>query len=68
MYLCIIYLAFGTPWFPRSVYVLKCFMYSGILTCTRVIYNCMHSTEQQLSGKTTGATRVCWANIINQDR
>ena len=29
---------------PRSVYGLKCSVYSGILTCSRVIYNCMHST------------------------
>ena len=31
--------------------MLHVFLYIDVLTC--VIYNCMHSTEQQLSGKTT---------------
>ena len=35
IYLCIIYPAFVAPWFPRSVYVLKCSVYSSILTCSR---------------------------------
>ena len=34
--------------------MLRVFQYIDVLTC--VIYNCMHSTEQQ---KTTGAARVC---------
>ena len=42
----IIYPVFVAPWFLRSVYALKCSVYSGtyidMLTC--VIYNCMHLT------------------------
>ena len=34
--------------------MLLVFRYIDVLTC--VIYNCMHSTEQQLNSKTTGAT------------
>ena len=34
IYLSIIYPVFVTPWFPRSMYTLKCSMYSGILTCS----------------------------------
>ena len=39
MYVCMsMYLtflsAFVAPWFPRSVYALKCSVYSGILTCS----------------------------------
>ena len=40
IYVCIIYPAFVAPWFPRSVYALKCSVYSqyiDVLTC--VIYN-----------------------------
>ena len=36
IYLCIIYPAFVAPWFLRSVYALKCSMYSGILMCSCV--------------------------------
>ena len=32
---CIIYPAFVTPWFLRSMYALKCSTYSGTLTCSR---------------------------------
>ena len=44
--------AFVAHWFLRSVYALKCSMYSGILTCSHVwfttAYNLrLHSTEQQ---------------------
>ena len=45
-YVCIIYSAFVTPWFPRSVYVLKCSVYSGILMCSHHGLQ-QHSTEQQ---------------------
>ena len=34
IYLCIIYPTFVTPWFPRSMYALKCSVYSGVLTCS----------------------------------
>ena len=37
--------SFVAPWFLRSVYAIRCSMYSGILMY--VIYNCMHLTEQQ---------------------
>ena len=43
-YVCIIYPAFVAPWFPRSMYALKCSVYD-MLTC--VIYNSTRSTEQQ---------------------
>ena len=36
IYLSIIYPMFVAPGFPRSVYALKCSMYSGILTCSCV--------------------------------
>ena len=52
MYVCIIYPAFVALWSPRSVYALKCSVYSSILTCSHAWFtNCMHWT--------TGATRVC---------
>ena len=35
MSVCIIYPMFVAPWLLRSVYALKCSMYSGILTCLR---------------------------------
>ena len=50
IYVCIIYPAFAAPWFPRSVYALKCSVYFGILTCSRAALN--------WTARTTGATRV----------
>ena len=40
---CITCLAFVAPWFLRSMYAQKCSVYSGILTCLCVIYNCTRS-------------------------
>ena len=42
-YLCIIYPAFVAPWFPRSVYALKCSVY----WCAHMRYLQLHSNEQQ---------------------
>ena len=50
-YLYIIYPAFVAPWFPRSVYVLKCSVYFGILTWSRAWFT--------TNSRTTGATRCC---------
>ena len=48
--------AFVAPWFPRSMYILKCSMYSGklILTCSRVWF----TTEQQ--GSSLGECADTW--------
>ena len=61
IYVCIIYPTFVAPWFLRSVYALKCSMYD-MLTC--VIYNCMHSTEQQRRLELL----VSAVKIIDEDR
>ena len=53
--LSIIYPAFVAPCFPRSGYALKCSVYSGILTCSRVWFK----TALDWTVMTTGATRVC---------
>ena len=52
IYLCLYHLprpAFVALWFPRSVYSLKCSMYSSILTCSHALFTtaCTRSTEQQ---------------------
>ena len=39
------YPAFVAPWFLRSVYALKCSMYSSILTCSRALLQ-LHLTER----------------------
>ena len=39
IYLCILYPAFVAPWFLRSVYALKCSMYSSIIDVVHVC-NC----------------------------
>ena len=50
-YVCIIYPAFVTPWFPRSCCVgpemLHVFRYIDMLTCMIYNYIYMHLTEQQ---------------------
>ena len=56
MSVCIIYPAFVAPWFLRSVYSLKCSMYS--------VYWLAHMCDLQLhalnwTARTIGATRAC---------
>ena len=56
MYLCLYHLlAFVTPWFPRSVYTIRCSMYSGILKCSHAWF----TTALDWTARATGATRVC---------
>ena len=64
MYLCIIYPAFVTPWFPRSVYALKYSVYD-MLTC--MIYNCMHSTRSTEQQRRLELL-VSAVKIIDEDR
>ena len=47
IYVCIIYPAFVASWFPRSVYALNALCIINVLTC--MIYNCIHSTEDDWS-------------------
>ena len=58
VYVCIIYLVFVAPWFLRSVYVVKCSVYFGILTCPHAWFI---TACTQLNSRTTGSTHVCCA-------
>ena len=61
VYLCIIYPAFVAPWFLRSMYTLKCFVYSGTLTCSRAwVTTALYSRSMlNWTARKTGATCVC---------
>ena len=61
IYVCIIYPAFVVPWFPNSVYALKCFLYYWR---THMCELQLHSTEQQGQLELL----VCAMKIINEDR